>query len=122
MSRTETLLKWTTEYKKGFSKPFILLTLQNKKNYPYNLTREINFLTKGQINIAGSNIYPILKDLVDEELVKKEEVPKPRKGDDNGKERYRSEYSLTDSGKEFIADLKQSLKEFVDIITTFIEE
>ncbi|MFX0123460.1 MAG: PadR family transcriptional regulator [Candidatus Hodarchaeota archaeon] len=122
MSHTEQLLKWTTEYKKGFSKPFILLTLAKKTNYPYSLTREINSLTKGQIAITGSNIYPILKDLVDEGLINKEKVEKPSKSGDNAKKQYRSVYSLTKNGEELIIDLKRSLKEFVDIITDFIED
>ncbi|UCG03390.1 MAG: PadR family transcriptional regulator [Candidatus Heimdallarchaeota archaeon] len=122
MSSPEQLVKWTTEYKKGFAKPFILLSLAKKTNYPYSLTREINSLTKGQIAITGSNIYPILKDLVDEGLINKEKVPKPSKRSDTAKKQYRSEYSLTKEGEELIVDLKQSLKEFVDIITDFIEE
>ena len=122
VSRTELLLKWITEYKKGFSKPFILLTLAKEANYPYSLTREINLLTKGQIAITGSNIYPILKDLVDERLVKRERVEKPSKSGANAKKQYRSVYSLTQNGEELIVDLKRSLKEFVGIITDFIEE
>ncbi|MFW9903672.1 MAG: PadR family transcriptional regulator [Candidatus Thorarchaeota archaeon] len=122
MSQHELLPKWTTEYKKGFTKPFILLTLTKRSNYPYSLTREINSLTKGQIAITGSNIYPILKDLVDEGLVKKEKVVKPSKSDDNARKQFRSVYSLTKSGEDLIVDLKRSLKEFVDIITDFIEK
>ena len=122
MLQTELLRKWTTEYKKGFSKPFILLSLAKKTNYPYNLSREINSLTKGQIAITGSNIYPILKDLVDEGLIKKQKAVKPSKSGDSAKKQYRSVYSLTKNGEELIIDLKHSLKEFVDIITDFIEE
>ncbi|MFX0205910.1 MAG: PadR family transcriptional regulator [Candidatus Hodarchaeota archaeon] len=122
MSQHELLPKWTTEYKKGFSKPFILLTLAKKSNYPYSLTREINTLTNGQIVITGSNIYPILKDLVDEKLIKKEKVVKPSKSGENAKKQFRSVYSLTKNGEDLIVDLKRSLKEFAEIITDFIEE
>ena len=122
MLRDELLLKYSIEFKKGFAKPFILFTLAKKPNYPYILSREINFLTKGQIVITGSNIYPILKDLVDEGLVDRKKVIKPSKSGDNAKKQYRSVYSLTKDGKDLIVDLTQSLKEFVDIITVFIEE
>lgn len=122
MSQDELLSKWTTEYKKGFTKPFILLTLAKKANYPYSLTHEISILTKSQIVIKGSNIYPILKDLVDEKLIKKEKVVKPSKSDENAKKQFRSVYSLTKNGETLIVDLKRSLKEFADIITDFIEE
>ena len=122
MSQHKLLPKWTTEYKKGFAKPFILLTLAKKSNYPYSLTREINSLTKGQIAFTGSSIYPILKDLMDEKLVEKERVIKPSKSDENAKKQLRSMYSLTKNGEDLIIDLKRSLREFVDIITDFIEE
>ena len=122
MTQTEILVKWTTEYKKGFAKPLILLTLGKKDNYPYSLAREINLLTKGQITITGSNIYPILKDLVDEGLINKEKRVKPSKSRDDAKKQYRSVYSLTNASEELIVDLKQSLKDFVEIISEFIEE
>jgi DNA-binding PadR family transcriptional regulator len=118
----EKLLKWITEYKKGFSKPIILLALAKKENYPYNLTREITERTKGQISIAGSNIYPILKNLVDDGLIQKEKVAKPTKSEDKTKQQFRSIYSLTTDGKELLKELKASLKDFNDIIRELIEE
>jgi DNA-binding PadR family transcriptional regulator len=61
----EELQKWETEFKRGFSKPFILLALDEKPNYPYQVIKTINRNTKGKISIAGSNIYPILKKMED---------------------------------------------------------
>jgi len=118
----EVLLKWITEYKKGFSKPIILLALAKKENYPYNLTREITEKTKGHIAIAGSNIYPILKNLVDEGLIQKEKIAKPTKSEDTSKKQFRSVYSLTTAGEELLENLKGSLKEFIEIIRGLIEE
>ncbi len=116
------LLKWVTEYKKGFSKPIILLALAKKENYPYNLTREITEKTKGHIAIAGSNIYPILKNLVNEGLIQKEKVAKPTKSENSSKKQFRSVYSLTTAGEELLEDLKGSLKEFIGIMHELIEE
>ena len=122
MLTDEIFLKWISEYKKGFSKPIILLALAKKENYPYNLTREISDNTKGQINIAGSNIYPILKNLTDEGLIQKKSVAKPTKSEDTSKRQFRSVYSLTTAGENLLEDLKNSLKVFTDIIHELIQE
>jgi DNA-binding PadR family transcriptional regulator len=104
------LQKWETEFKKGFSKPFILFTLGEKPNYPYQVTKTIIGRTKGQIAIAGSNIYPILKTLEKDGLIlgQKEEESKKRM------------YSLTEKGKEFVIPLLQSMKEFTKIVQEMI--
>ncbi|MFX0124599.1 MAG: PadR family transcriptional regulator [Candidatus Hodarchaeota archaeon] len=104
------LQKWETEFKKGFSKPFILLILAEKPNYPYQVTKTIVGRTKGQIAIAGSNIYPILKTLEDSGLILGEK-------DENSKKRM---YSLTEKGKEFLIPLLQSMKEFTQIVQEMI--
>ena len=103
--------KWETEFKKGFSKPFILLTLAERPNYPYQVTKTIIGRTKGQIAIAGSNIYPILKTLEDNELILGQK-------DEKSKKRI---YSLTEKGKEFLIPLLQSMKEFTQVVQEMIE-
>ncbi|MFX0051698.1 MAG: PadR family transcriptional regulator [Candidatus Hermodarchaeota archaeon] len=105
------LQKWETEYKKGFSKPFILLTLGEKPNYPYQVTKTIIGKTKGQIAIAGSNIYPILKTLEDNGLILGQKDEKSRK----------RMYSLTEKGKEFVIPLVHSMKEFIQIVQEMID-
>ena len=122
MLTDKVLLKWISEYKKGFSKPVILLELAKEENYPYNLTREIAERTKGQISIAGSNIYPILKTLTDDGLIQKKSVAKPTKSEDKTKQQFRSVYSLTSAGEDLLKDLKGSLNEFIDIIQELIQE
>ena len=108
------------QIKKGFSKPIILLTLANAPNYPYKLTKDISDKSNGQIVIAGSNIYPILKDLTEEGLVIKEKVVKPTKGTDSSKKQYRSVYSVTDLGMQLLTDLKPDLSDFFKIIESFL--
>ncbi|MFW9993305.1 MAG: PadR family transcriptional regulator [Candidatus Odinarchaeota archaeon] len=111
MTFEEELQKWETEFKRGFSKPFILLILAEKPNYPYQVTKTILERTKGKIAIAGSNIYPVLKKMEDDGLITGE------KDGDSGK-RY---YSLTDRGKEFVILLKRSMKDFDEIIQEMID-
>ena len=63
-------------------------------------------LTKGQISIAGSNIYPMLKGLEEEGLIISQVDEKDRK--------Y---YELSENGKKFLTQLDKSIKEFTEIIS-----
>jgi DNA-binding PadR family transcriptional regulator len=107
----ETLLqKWSTEYKKGFSKPLILFTLaQVEQSYPYRLTKKVLELTKGQISIAGSNIYPILSQLEEDNLISS-------KIDDNN----RKFYTLSDKGRDFLRQLGLSFQEFHETMLNIV--
>ena len=118
----DVLSKWQVEFKKGFSKPLILAFLANKPNYPYSLTREISARTRGQIVIAGSNIYPILKNLQDEGLIIGERSgSNPNETLGKSKGPTRTIYSITDSGRAFLDELDKSISEFVGIILPLIE-
>lgn len=122
MVQLETLQKWETEFKKGFAKPFILLTLAKKPNYAYSLTREINVNTNGQIAITVSSIYPILKHLQDEELIEGKKEPKPTKQQSiDKKPQFRTVYSLTSKGGQLLNSLSKSLENFSKIIIKHIE-
>jgi DNA-binding PadR family transcriptional regulator len=110
IQKIDQFLRWETEYKKGFAKPLILLMLADRDDYAYALTKRINTLTRGHINIATSNIYPILKSLHDSSLIKK--------SGSIGKKRV--VYSLTDKGHEFLAQIKTSMKDFMEIFLSLI--
>lgn len=117
----EILSKWQVEIKKGFAKPLILALLEEKPNYPYNLTKEISTRTSGQILIAGSNIYPILKNLQDEGLIIGDRTGST---DDTtlGKSKgpTRTIYSLTQQGKTLLVELRKFTNYFVDLVHPFI--
>ncbi len=102
----EPILKWETEYKKGFSKPLILITLAGGENYAYALTKRINIVTRGHISISTSNIYPILKSLRDDSLIK----------ESRSKENKRVMYSLTNKGKDFLFQLNESMMDFIELM------
>ena len=121
MNQPDLLQKWEIEFKKGFSKPIILLTLVDKANYPYNLAREINENTEGQISIVVSNLYPILKDLADEGLIEKRKEAKPSKTSDKSPQ-FRTVYSMTSKGEEFLVSLKTSLEEFIEVLIKHLEK
>lgn len=102
--------KWQIEFKKGFAKPLILFILSEQDSYPYQLTKLIRVRTKEQIKIATTNIYPILKQLLDEGLVEKlnqEDV-----------ESRRIYYRISEKGKKFALALKIEIDEFFNDILT----
>ena len=112
MSIEDPLKKWIIEFKKGFSKPLILLTLAEvEKSKAYQLTKLISKLTNEEIDINASNIYPMLAKLEEEQFVKSEIGKDERKF-----------YTLTETGKLFLDRLKTSIEKFnstiLDIINT----
>jgi DNA-binding PadR family transcriptional regulator len=95
--------KWQVAYRKGFAKPIILSILYNEaESYPYRITKQISEKTFGQLTIAPSNIYPILKELVDDGLI-----------DELGIEERRIIYRINHNGKAFFKDLSNHLCEFL---------
>ena len=100
------ITKWETEFKKGFSKPFVLLSLSNTPNYPYGITKAVNKQTGGKFTIAGSNIYPLLSKMEKMKLI----VGKQDKESD------KKIYQLTEDGKEFLVSLKKVMTDFAEII------
>ena len=112
MSDDLLLQKWQTEYKKGFSKPLILFTLAEiGRSYAYLLTKKIMELTNGEISIAGSNIYPILNKLENDNLLITQIDDSERKF-----------YQLSKGGKEFLKQLKMSLKDFNEMMLKIIDK
>ncbi|MHA1990874.1 MAG: PadR family transcriptional regulator [Candidatus Hodarchaeales archaeon] len=110
MELLKELQKWEKEYKKGFSKPFVLLMLAESPHYPYQIIREISEKTHGKFAIAGSNIYPILKTLEDEGFINHQKDEKDQK----------KHYSLTNEGKDFLGLLGENMGDFVEIIQDMI--
>lgn len=104
--QSELLQKWEVEFKKGFSKPLILLLLEKGESYPYRLVRDIKTATFDHIEIATSNVYPLLKTVRNEGLVK--EIQK--------EQTMRKYYALTEEGNIFLKDLRSSMKAFLEKI------
>ena len=98
--------QWEAAFRKGFAKPMILKILYDESSsYPYRLTKQISEKTMGMVTIATSNIYPILKDLKDEELITEVEE-KDRK----------IMYQLTDEGKNFLNEISNSILNFFEVM------
>ena len=103
--------KWETEFKKGFSKPFVLLSLSKTPNYPYGIIKAVNEKTRGKFAIAGSNIYPILSKMEKMQFIAGKQ----------DKESGKKIYQLTEDGKEFLVSLQQVMFDFVETIQTMLE-
>ncbi|MHA1946978.1 MAG: PadR family transcriptional regulator [Candidatus Hodarchaeales archaeon] len=97
------ILKWIIEYKKGFAKPLILRVLAHKSNYPYQITKEVLNMTNGQLNIATSNIYPILKNLKESGMILEHREEQSR----------RIMYSLSDQGVTVLNQIQPSMEAFL---------
>ncbi|MHA2099288.1 MAG: PadR family transcriptional regulator [Candidatus Kariarchaeaceae archaeon] len=112
IASSEMLERWSIEFKKGFAKPMILLFLKQKENYPYSLTREINSRTRGAINIAGSNIYPLLGSMKKQGLI----------SSTKSKDGTRTMYQLSIVGENYLQSLQTEIIDFLNMILSIIQE
>jgi len=91
------IAKWQSQVKKGTLTFIILNVLQNNEFYGYEFIEEVKKLTK--IEIAEGTFYPLMNRLKKENLVTSKWVEQesgiPRK--------Y---FSLTDTGKETLGQMK----------------
>ncbi len=100
------------QYKKGYSKPFVLFALAKvKRSYAYLLTKKIFELSQGEIAVTGSNIYPMLSKLESDKLITSQL-------DENN----RKYYVLTNHGEEFLSQLKESIQVFNKVISEITED
>ena len=104
--------KWAEQFKKGFSNPFVLLSLATTPNYPYGIIKDVNQKTAGKFTIAGSNIYPILSKMEKTGLIK-------RLIDKDSETKF---YQLTEDGEKFLEELKQTMKDFIEIIQIMLKD
>ena len=107
MAKYNLIDQWEASFRKGFAKPMILQILFDEKtSYPYKLTKQISQKTMGLLNVATSNIYPILKDLKDEGLILEIE-----------EQERKIMYQLTEEGFKFLNELRESIINFLAMMT-----
>lgn len=100
------LNQWEAAFKKGFSKPIILQILYDEgDSYPYNLTKQIPKRTLGMLTVATSNIYPILKNLKDEGLIRQLDI-----------EERKTMYAITQEGISHLRELQVSIRDFLAVM------
>jgi PadR family transcriptional regulator PadR len=92
---------------KGTLKTIVLSLLEEKgRMYGYEITQEVERLTKGKIQLTWGALYPTLHKLAADHLITAEEVS-------IGK-RVRKYYTLTETGNK---TAKEKVQEFLDFVT-----
>ena len=100
-----------TQFKKGVLELIVLLCVEVKDRYGYELIVEVSKI----VDINDGTIYPLLKRLTNEKyfetyLVESKEGPS------------RKYYRMTEFGKKRLRDLKENWLEFANSINSFIKE
>ncbi|MHA1755050.1 MAG: PadR family transcriptional regulator [Candidatus Odinarchaeia archaeon] len=89
------LKKWLREFKKGNLELYILSFIKCTPSYGAQLCKSLNNLTNGDLNLRPGTIYPILKRLENEGLIRSRIVD----ADEGEKGPARKLYNLTKSGE-----------------------
>lgn len=113
MNRTEWIQKWESQVRKGMLDFIILLCLEKKEYYGYDLIKTIK-LTE-DMNISEGTIYPLLNRLKSQELISSKWVEK-----DTGIPR--KYYHITDKGRDILGAMKHSWGEFNKALKSMMEE
>jgi len=94
------------EFLKGIIKPLVLKVLQDKgKMYGYEITQEVDRLTKGEIKLSYGGLYPILHSLEAEGiLLTQSEIIENR---------TRKYYTLAEKNIDIANSKIQELEEFI---------
>ena len=107
MAKYNLIDQWEASFRKGFAKPMILQILFDEKiSYPYKITKQISQKSMGMLNVATSNIYPLLKDLKDDGLILEIE-----------EQERKIMYQLTEEGLNFLNELRESILNFLTMLT-----
>ena len=104
--------KWDSQLRKGLLDFVILLYLQKKEFYGYELIRELKHVTN--IELSEGTIYPLLNRLKKEELISAKwvemETGVPRK--------Y---YRITEKGRKAVKDMRITWEQIVLSIQKLME-
>lgn len=101
------------ELLKGSLKPIILKLLkEHGKMYGYEITRKVDKISQGRINLTFGALYPILHKLENEGIVFTEK--------ENVNNRIRVYYNLTDKGKTRTTEIIDELEDFIVTLKIFL--
>ncbi|MEZ5072477.1 MAG: PadR family transcriptional regulator [Bacteroidales bacterium] len=98
---------------KGTLKTIVLkLLAENERMYGYEITKEVERLTEGKIQLSWGGLYPVLHKLESDGLITSEE-------ESIGK-RVRKYYTLTEAGTNTAREKVQEFLDFVAIVGSII--
>jgi DNA-binding PadR family transcriptional regulator len=96
----ELLSKWEETYKKGLLSFWILLLLNERSSYPYEMSSEVAKISQGTISVDDNSIYRALNRFEGVRIVKSE----LQQSSTGPQRRY---YSLTNTGKALLTEFIQ---------------
>ena len=111
--KTETPQKWESQVRKGMLDFIILLCLERKEYYGYEMIKTIK--ETAEMNLSEGTIYPLLNRLKNEELISSRWVEMPTGIP-------RKYYQITDKGKKALVEMKNSWKQFNASLQSLMEE
>jgi DNA-binding PadR family transcriptional regulator len=97
---SELLNKWEETYKKGLLSFWILLLLNERSSYPYEMSAEVANISQGTISVDDNSIYRALNRFESVGIVKSE----LQQSTTGPQRRY---YSLTPKGKTLLTEFIQ---------------
>ncbi len=104
----------SSELLKGSLKTIVLKVLEeNGRMYGYEITRKVEELTEGKIQLTYGALYPVLHKLEDEGVLVTDS--------ENFNNRIRIYYKLTSSGKAVVAEKITEMNEFLETLRKIVE-
>jgi PadR family transcriptional regulator PadR len=104
----------SSELLKGSLKTIVLKLLkENGRMYGYEITRKVEEITEGKINLTYGALYPVLHKLESEGVLITES--------ENFNNRIRIYYSLTPKGVSVVAEKLRELNEFIESLQRIVE-
>ncbi len=100
-----------TQFKKGVLELIVLLAVNKKDRYGYELVMEVSRV----VDVNDGTIYPLLKRLTNERYFETYLV-------DSTKGPARKYYKITVLGKQRLEDLRENWKIFANSVNKFIKE
>jgi PadR family transcriptional regulator PadR len=99
----------TAELKKGSAEFLILALLKHRARHGYELSKLIEFRSRGTLSFNVSSLYPLLHRMEERGWIEGRWVEQLG-------ERRRRFYSITRDGKKTLATQRESWREFVEAI------
>nr|WP_315021677.1 PadR family transcriptional regulator [uncultured Aminipila sp.] len=108
--------KYEQQLKKGVLEMLVLKLLMHEEKYGYQLINELGKYSNGMFSLKEGTLYPILYRLEDDGLVVS------RWSEPKGKEVSRKYYSISDTGRQTLSELKELWSNFSENVTSIMEE
>jgi DNA-binding PadR family transcriptional regulator len=96
------------------TKPLVLSILLHGRNYGYRIIQEVERLSEGELEWTDAMLYPVLKRMEKESLIRSHWV----KTDSGRKRKY---YEITDTGRAFLAEERRQWLRVTRVFRTLWE-